>query len=247
MLSYRTRIGLWTVSLITGLAGMINLFSAVTPSLPERVALLKPLIPFEVRVGGHLFTAITGFFLLTLAVHLLRRKWVAWWMAISVLIVSIFSNLIKGLDYEEGLLSLVLLGQLIWMRQVFTAQSDRPSIAQGIRVFLMALLFTLTYGTLGFDWLDHHYSVNFNLPRALMQTLAMFFVDTSGGLQPTTRFGQFFANSIYIIGSVTLGYALLMLLRPVLLRSPASERERQRAMSLVTTYGQSSLARFALL
>ena len=246
MLAQRTRIGLWTATLLTGLVGIVNLVSAVTPSLPSRVQLLRHFFPFGVRADGHLFSAITGFVLLTLAVHLLRRKRLAWLLSIGLLIVSILSHLIKGLDYEESLLSLLLLIQLLVMRRVFTAQSDRPSIAQGIRALISALLFTLAYGTLGFYLLDHYYSVNFDLQQALLQTLAMFFEDDNAGLQPTRRFGHFFANSIYIIGAVTFSYALFMLLRPVLLRGGATKQECQRAQEIVEKYGRSSLARFTL-
>ncbi|MBD3884468.1 bifunctional lysylphosphatidylglycerol flippase/synthetase MprF [Phormidium tenue FACHB-886] len=247
MLAQRTRIALWTATLLTALAGVVNLLSAVTPSLSNRVRLLRPLFPFEYRASAHIFAALTGFFLLILAVNLLRRKRSAWWVTISLLIVSILSHLIKGLDVEESLLSAVLLGQLILMRDVFTAQSDRPSIAQGVRVLLAALLFTLAYGTVGFYLLDRHYVVNFNWWGALLQTLALFFTDDNAGLQPTSHFGAFFINSVYIISVVTFSYALLMLLRPVLLRFTATDLERQRATEVVEQYGRSSLARFALL
>ena len=51
-LNHRTRIGLWTVSLWTGLVGLVNLLSAVSPSLPERVRWLMPVFPFPIRAGG---------------------------------------------------------------------------------------------------------------------------------------------------------------------------------------------------
>lgn len=242
----RTQVGLWTAALLTGLVGVVNLLSAVTPSLPERVEWLKEIFSFQVRASGHLFAALTGFFLLTLATNLLRRKHLAWLTTIALLVVSILSHLLKGLDYEESLLAFVLLVQLIAMRRVFTAQSDQPSITQGIQVLIVALLFTLAYGTIGFFLLDQQYSVNFSLGAALVQTFAMFFTEDNAGLQPTTRFGQFFADSIYIIGAVTLGYALLMLLRPVLLRTAASSGQWQQAKAVVEQYGRSSLARFAL-
>ncbi len=242
----RTQIGLWTAALLTGLVGVVNLLSSVTPNLPGRTALLKEFFPFEIRAGGHLFAAITGFVLLTLATNLLRRKRVAWLLTIGLLIVSIISHLVKGLDYEESLLCGVLLIQLLLMRNVFTAQSDRPSIAQGIRVLIAALLFTLAYGTAGFYLLDQHYQVNFSLTEALLQTLAMFFTEDNAGLQPKTRFADFFADSIYIVGAVTVGYALLMLLRPVLLRDTPDSRERKQAITIIEQYGRSSLARFTL-
>jgi phosphatidylglycerol lysyltransferase len=246
ILAQRTRIGLWSVFLLTALVGIVNLISAVTPSLPQRLHLLRHIIPFDIRAGGHIFAAITGFLFLTLATNLLRRKRVAWALTIALLVISILSHLVKGLDYEESLLSAVLLGQLLLMRDAFTAQSDRPSITQGIRVLIGALLFTLAYGTIGFYLLDREYSVNFDLNSALMQTLAMFFTEDNAGLEPRDRFGQFFANSVYVIGGTTLSYALLMLLRPVLLRMGATSDDRQRAKRIVEQYGRSSLARFTL-
>lgn len=245
--SQKTRIGLWSAAILTGLVGVVNLVSAVSPSLPGRVAFLKRIFPFEIRASGHVFAALTGFILLTLATNLLRRKRVAWLLTIGLLVVSIISNLLKGLDYEESLLSAVLLIQLLLMRGTFTAKSDPPSLAQGVRVLIGALLFTVVYGTVGFFLLDRQYSVNFSWSSALFQTLAMFFTADNAGLQPRTRFGQFFANSIYIIGAVTFGYALLMLLQPVLVRNSASPGERRRAKAIVEQYGRSSLARFTLL
>jgi phosphatidylglycerol lysyltransferase len=226
--------------------GIINLVSAVTPSLPSRVRWLEELFPFPVRAGAHVFTAVIGFLLLVISANLLRRKRVAWLLTIALLILSIVTHLVKGWDYEESFLAGVLLVQLVLLRRQFTAQSDRPSIAQGIRGLIAALLFTLAYGTLGFYLLDRHYSVNFDPGSALLQTLAMFFTDDNAGLQPTTRFGRFFADSIYIIGATTLSYGVWMLLRPVLLSSGATERDRTRAQAIVEQYGHSSLARFAL-
>jgi phosphatidylglycerol lysyltransferase len=244
---YRTKIGISTAALLTAIVGTVNLLSAVTPSLGGRVEWLKALFPFEVRAGGHIFAALSGFFLLALASNLWRRKRIAWLLTIMLLAISIVSHLIKGLDIEESLLAIVLLGQLLLLRKAFTARSDIPSIAQGVRALIGALLFTLAYGTVGFFLLDEHYQVNFNLSQALLQTLAMFFTADNAGLQPTTRFGNFFADSIYIVGAVTFFYALWMLMRPVLLRGfPATGEERKRAKEIVEQYGHSSLARLTL-
>lgn len=247
MLTKRQRIGLSSAALFTALVGIVNLWSAVTPSLLERRQWLENFVPFEIRANAHLFAAITGFFLLALADNLWRRKRVAWILAIILLIISIISHLLKGLDYEESFLAGVLLIQLLFMRRLYTARSDRPSIIQGIRVLIGALLFTLAYGTAGFFLLDRHYTVNFSFQSALWQTLAMFFTADNAGLEPITRFGRFFADSISTIGVVTLSYAVFMLLRPVFLRDSSSITERQRAKLIVEQYGKSSLARFTLL
>jgi phosphatidylglycerol lysyltransferase len=241
------RFGLWVASILTACTGIVNLFSAVIPSLPERVRWLEEIFPFHVRASGHIFAALSGFFLLTLAANLLRRKRIAWILAIALLVVSILSNLIKGWDYEEGLLSAALLIQLLWMRKIFTARSDPPSFAQGIRVLVGALLFTLVYGTAIFYWRDHIYGIHFELPGALSQTLSMFFTEDNAGLVPTTARGKFFVDSIYVVGSATLIYALGMILRPVLLpEKPATAIEHQYAINIVERHGRSSLARFTL-
>lgn len=247
MLSRRTQIGLWTASLLTGLVGIVNLLSAVYPSFPDRVVMLKRFFPFEIRANAHLFSALIGFILLTLATNLLRRKRIAWLLTITLLIISIISHLIKGLDYEESMLSGLLLVQLLVMKNTFTAESDRPSITQGVRVFIGALLFTLAYGTAGFFILEGKYQVNFNIPEALWQTLAMFFSADNAGLQPKSKYGYFFANSVYIVGCVTVTYGLLMVLRPVLLRDTATNYQRQKAREIINSYGKTSLARLALL
>ena len=247
MKKLRTKIGLWFVAVMTGLVGIVNLISTVTPSLPNRVLLLQEIFPFEVRASSHISAAVAGFILLTLASRLLRRKRVAWILTIVLLLISIASNLIKGLDIEESLLSLGLLILLIAMRDLFTAQSDRPSIAQGVRVLLGALVFTIAYGVAGFFLMDKQYSVQFDLPTALWQTLTIFFTADNAGLEPTTRFGSFFINSIYIVGASTLTYAIWMLLRPVLLRTTATEEETERAKEIIQQWGHSSLARFCLL
>ena len=73
----KNKLGLIIVTLLTALVGILNLLSAVTPGIPSRVAILQEIYPFEVRVGSHIFAAISGFILLTLASRLWRRKKVA--------------------------------------------------------------------------------------------------------------------------------------------------------------------------
>ncbi len=245
----RTLVETWGVRLaamLVALMGIVNVLSAVTPSLASRLAILERVSPLEVRHGGHLTAALAGFALLMLASSLWRRKRVAWLLALVVLTVSTVSHLVKGLDYEEAGLAMGV-GVLLWlMRAHFHASSDRPSIQQGLRVLAGALLFTLGYGVAGFFLLDRHFDVNFGLWTAIRQTLVMFTQFYDPGLTPVTRFGRFFADSIYTVGVVTLGYAGLMLLRPVFVRNLATPQERAYAEAIVAKYGRSSLARFLL-
>ncbi len=238
--------GVRVAALLAAAMGVINVLSAVTPALTERLTLLEEFSPLEVRQGSHLAAALAGFALLVLAGNLWRRKHLAWLLTLIILVVSIFSHLIKGLDYEEAFLAAVLAVWLWFMRPHFHARSDRPSVRQGLRVLTGAAAFTLLYGATGFYLLDRHFSVNFDLIPALKQTVIMFTQFYDPGLQPITGFGRYFADSIYVVSAATIGYALLMLVQPVLVREAAPPADRARAKTIVETYGRSSLARFTL-
>ncbi len=235
------------VAVLTGVTGVVNVVSGMTPSLASRLRLLRDYAPLEVRYGGHLATTLAGFALIALAGSLWRRKQVALLLTIGVLVVSAFSHLVKGLDYEESLFTLGLALWLVLLRQHFHAQSDPPSVRRGLLSVAGALVFTLAYGSAGFYLLDRHFGVNLNLPAAVRETAAMFIEFQAPGLHPLTRFGRYFADSIYTVGAVTMAYALLMLLRPVLVRRPATADRRARARAIVEAYGRSALARFTLL
>jgi phosphatidylglycerol lysyltransferase len=241
---------LWNVRMVaifTALMGVINVISAVTPSLPARLDILREWAPLLVRHGGHLTAALSGFFLLLLAGGLWRHKHVAWLLTIIVLIVSVASNTVKGLDYEEALMSAGLAVWLWLLRPHFRARSDAPSIRQGVRVLIAAVVFTLGYGVVGFYLLDHHYQINFGLLAALRQTVVMFTQFYDPGLAPVTRFGRYFAGSIYIVGAVTFSYALFMLIQPVIIRNTATAKEHDQAEKIIESYGRSTLARLTLL
>jgi phosphatidylglycerol lysyltransferase len=238
--------GVRFAAILVALMGIVNVISAVTPSLSKRVAILEKYSPLEVRHGGHLTSALAGFALILLARDLARRKRTAWFLTLCVLGISVVSHLVKGLDYEEALLASGLFVMLVLMRSHFHARSDRPSIQQGLVVLAGALAFTLVYGMTGFYLLDHHFSVNFGFWSALRQTVVMFTQFYDPGLTPVTRFSRYFVDSIYIVGAVTIGYAGYMLSRPVFVRAPATRSDREQAKEIVEGYGHSSLARSVL-
>jgi len=238
------------VALLTAAMGVVNVISAVLPSMRDRLRLLRLLgeySPFSIRAEGHLVSALAGFALLLLSVSLWRRKRIGWLLTLMILVISIPIHLLKGLDYEEASFAALLAGLLIYLRPHFHARSDPPSVRQGLLTLLAALAFTLIYGVIGFYFLDRHFKVSFGFWSALRETVVMFTQFHDPGPQPVTGFGRYFVDSIYVISAVTIGYALLMLLRPVLNRHLQTEEERTRAWEIVRAHGRTSLARYALL
>lgn len=231
---------------LTALMGLVNLLSVTTPGLRDRVALLRPWLPLEIRFGSHLAATLAGFALLLLAGSLARRKRAAWSLTLGILLVSAVSHLLKGLDWEEAGLSLALAAWLVRLRPSFHARSDKPSVRQGLWVAGLALVFTPVYGVLGLALLDHHFSVDFDLWQAARQVVILLTQFDDPGLVPITPFGHYFADSITMVAAATMGYALLALVRPVLLREAAAPAERERARLIVEAHGRTSLAWFAL-
>jgi phosphatidylglycerol lysyltransferase len=245
----RLYLGTWgvrIVALLTAGMGLINLFSALTPALRARLALIESTVPLAVRHGGRVTAALAGFALFMLAGSLWRRKRTAWLVTIILLAISVITNMIKGLDYEDAILAFGLMLLLMVMRPSFHANTDRPSLRQGLLVLVASFVFTLIYGAVGFYLLDRHFSVKFGLLAALQQTVTLFISFTNPGLEPTTGFGLYFIYSIYIIGLTTITYALIMLIRPVLVRLPATREEHERAEKIVSAFGQTALAHPAL-
>ena len=226
--------------------GAINILSASTPGLASRLALLESYLPFGVR-AGHLAAVLAGIALLMLSRGLWHHKRSAYLLTVALLAFSAGSHLLKGLDYEEAIIALAVMVWLLTEGTTFYAKPDEPSLKQGARALLAAFAITLAYGTAGFWLLDRHFSVNFGLWGAIRQTSVMFTQFYDPGLQPITGFGHYFADSIYLVGAVTLGFALIVLLRPVLIRHPATADELERARTIVEGHGRSALAALALL
>ena len=212
----------------------------------NRMVIFRDIFPMEVLHGTRLAAALAGFALLLLASSLWRRKRTAWLLTILILSASIAMNLVKGLDYEEASLDALVIIFLLILRPNYHADSDRPSVRQGLIVLAWAFGFTLAYGTIGLDLLDRHFKIHFGFWGALQQTLVMFTTFNNPGLLPVTGFGRYFVFSIYLVGAATGSYALLKLISPVLVRQPATPDERARATKIVEAYGRTALARPAL-
>ena len=238
--------GVRIVAVLTALMGLVNVVSAVSPYMAGRFSMVERISPLEVRVTSRLTVTLAGFALLLLAVNLGRRKQVAWTLTIFVLAVSALGHVLKGPDYKEAASAAALATILLLLRPHFHARSDPPSVRHGLMVIAASVAFTVIYGVIGFSLLDGHFHVRFNLWTAFLQTVAMFTQFGNSGLVPLTRFGRYFAGSIYVVGVGTLGYGLLSLIRPVLIRYPATTEERVRAKSIVQSFGRTCLARFAL-
>jgi phosphatidylglycerol lysyltransferase len=93
---------------LTLVSGAILLFSGATAVLPGRLELLSDLLPLPVMEISHFLNSVIGMSLLILARGLQRRLDAAYWLTLVLLLAGAVASLLKGIDYEEaGLLVLL--------------------------------------------------------------------------------------------------------------------------------------------
>ena len=98
------------LSAVTFVAGLVLLFSGATPATAGRLAMLDRVVPIGVIEASHLLGSIAGVLLLILSQGLARRLDAAYYLTAITMTVGMLASLLKGFDYEEaGLLLVVLL------------------------------------------------------------------------------------------------------------------------------------------
>ncbi|BDI28091.1 hypothetical protein CCAX7_001420 [Capsulimonas corticalis] len=230
--------------------GLLNLWSALLARGPGRGAFLRDVVhmPMVIEHGTRTLTTLFGLGLLMLARSLLRRKRQAWSITVLLVIVTPFLHLAKGLDWEEAAICLVILIGLLTHRTSFYAENDRPSARQGVLGALGMLGFALVYGPLGVLALHHQFRPEPNLSSAIAQSShLLFYVPVRATLSPLTRRANWFEDSLGYISAFALGYAVFMVLRPVLPRDAIGARDRAHVRHLLTRWGGAPLSYYALL
>src|SRR5439155_10589962 len=107
--------------------GVVNLVSALTPNVAWRGHLLLQLVPFREIPVLHTLAVPASVALLVTALYLKRRRRRALHVAIALLVALGVLNLLKGLDFEEALLSWAGAALLWWGRGAFVVQPGKLS------------------------------------------------------------------------------------------------------------------------
>ena len=107
------------LAIFTFLAGLVLLFSGATPASAPRLALLGRVLPLQVIEASHFLASVAGAGLLVLSQGLSRRLDGAYYFASILLILGITASMLKGFDYEEAALLLLVLAVLWRARLAF--------------------------------------------------------------------------------------------------------------------------------
>jgi lysyl-tRNA synthetase class 2 len=111
-------------ALLTLLAGVLNVLSAITPALRSRARDVNDVLPGALSHSAAALTLVFGILLILLARALRRRKRRAWRATVVLLAASTISHIAKGLDVEEAIIAFLLLLALVLYRRDFYAKGD---------------------------------------------------------------------------------------------------------------------------
>ncbi len=106
------------------LAGAIGIASALTPEFADRSRLVRGVLPPGIPDAARVLALAFGILLIWLSLGLARRKYRAWKLAVALVIGSAVLHIVKGLDFEETTVSLILLAALLYWRDEFVARGD---------------------------------------------------------------------------------------------------------------------------
>ncbi len=111
-----------------GLAGLTAIVSAMTPEMASRSDFVQGMLPTGVPEAARVLTLSFGIVLVWLWRGLRRRKHRAWQLAVAVVLATAAAHLVKGLDFEESTITLVVLAALWRWRKEFSAPGDPAAL-----------------------------------------------------------------------------------------------------------------------
>jgi phosphatidylglycerol lysyltransferase len=131
---------------LTLVSGAVLLFSGATRALPLRMAILREVLPLSVLEVSHLLASVIGMLLLILARGLQRRLDAAYWLTLVLLLAGAVFSLLKGIDYEEATLLILLAMALAPAHRLFYRRASLFSATFSIG-WIVAIVATLACAT----------------------------------------------------------------------------------------------------
>jgi phosphatidylglycerol lysyltransferase len=235
------------VALITLASGVANLYSVMNPLPPARQRVLNEILPLEFLRFPRSFTLLIGFALVISAINVYKRRRRAFHLVLALSSLSVVAHLLKGRDYEQSLLSLVLIGMLWLARRDFTVRSAPPDWRWAMIRLAVAAMVALGYGVAGFWLLDEReFGIKFTLPDSIHRTLLYLTWTGDPRLAPRTPYAAWFLDSLYALSATVVAYAGFAFFHPVIYRYRTLPRERALAKEIVERHGRSALDYFKL-
>ncbi len=227
--------------------GLLNVALVLIKHPPLRLAALHGLIPHAAVSTSRYVVLLSGLALLAAAPALAHGKRQAWRIAVAAALASALAHPFKRTDVLGSSAGLVTLAVLLAGGRRFPARSDPLRVRQGVWWLLAGGAGVLAYGFAGLYLLDAEFRRPVHLGEALENAVRLLFLLPSTTIEPLTRHGAWFIDSVRVLTVVVLAVAMRYLLHPVIHRATAATAERERVRAVLEEYARTSLAYFHLL
>ncbi len=188
---------------------------------------------------------LAALMLFSAARGLLRGKRVAWILAIGAAGASVVGHHLVKTDALGIFLALGVVVLLAMTSGRFQARPD-PSLARrGVLWLIIGACATYTYGVGGLYLLDSQFVRSTSLVQSLKQSARLLFLLPTSTIEPITKHGAWFIDSVRVLAATVLLIGTARLLHPVVLRG--GQRDRSQVIRLLETSADTALAYFHLL
>jgi phosphatidylglycerol lysyltransferase len=177
---------------------------------------------------------------------LLRGKRTAWVLALIAAGSSLAGHHIVRSDIAGVALAGMTIVLLVVSTSHFRARPDPVLARQAIAWLALGLLGTYAYGVTGLYLIDSQFRRATTFTQSLTESARLLFLLPVRTVEPQTRHGHWFIDSVRMLVMVVTFVGVARLLRPALARTH-QDQDRERVRSLLERYGDSSLAYFHLL
>lgn len=229
------------------LLGIVNILSVVTPPIMTRLHIVRAFVPISAIHTTNILILFIGLTLMVTAAFLIKGMQNAWWIAAVISFLSVPGNLLKGLDYEEAIIAFVVFIILLFTKNQYKLRSYRKRVNTALTIAFISLIAVLIYGFVGFYFLEKkHFGIDFSWRQSILNSIEGFFLLSSSGLHPLTRFGREFMNSFHLMGLLCWLFLLYALIRPYLQYHQQSGSIKEKAKIILEKYGTSAVDYFKL-
>ncbi len=234
-------------AVLTFALGLVNIISAVTPPLHQRLSLLHEYIPLSATHVSHLLILFIGLSLLITSAFLFRGLRNAWLIALTLAVFSLIGHLTKALDYEEAIFAALIVVILILTASQYRIRSSNKWMLAGVKTAGLSFAAVLFFGFISFYFIDvKHFGIDFTWQQSILHTIKSFLLVEDTSLQPITRFGHEFVWLIRMLGFFTWSFLLFTLIKPNFKKHAIIESHKEKAKFLLSQFGNSSNDYFKL-
>ena len=146
------------LAMLVAAGGIVLLVSGSLPAIPARFRAVSSILPMPFVEASYLAASMIGAMLVLLGSGLYRRQDGAFWLTRLLLLAGAGFSLMKGLDYEEAAVLIVITGLLQWSRAAFYRKTSLTSamLARGwIIALAVAIGVSVWIGFFAFKHVDY--------------------------------------------------------------------------------------------